>query len=573
MEVLNSPLTKVAAGVGLVGGIVWLSNFFVRRKWRAKAQAKRKERDDQPLPKMEEVSEDLTMFILSLTSSELTAAIKAGKCSCRQVVIVYVHRVFEIGRRLNLSAEENFAEALAIADRLDRKLAINPEDCGLLFGVPISIKDHIDQKGKLSTCGASSRLHIVSSEDALVVKLLLDQDAIPIVRGNVCQIMMWLESENFIFGRALNPWDLSRTVGGSSGGDAGLVAARCVVVGIGSDIGGSVRYPAHFCGLATIKPTPQRVSLRNVTNPHPSANITLIEISLGPMARSVADLKTVMESWFVPQMWDEDFHVHPLPFNHALYQTAYASPKLRIGYYTEAETFTPCTSVVRAVIETVEKLRRLGHELVEVKLPDLAYATKLYANIMLCTGSHFFSDSLQGEDRAWFNKVIEFTANHVNAVRFFLRLFGMGQEADCLEGVRTFISVEELTQIWREIEIYKRKMADFWVEHELDNVISPIYCFPAPLHEGTMGLMAPCSYSFLWNTVAYPAGMVPVTNVLESETSYSCESSIFTKYFNQTMAGAAGMPVGVQVIGLPNKDEQVLAVMQLIEQMAGFRPL
>lgn len=116
---------------------------------------------------------------------------------------------------------------------------------GAFFGVPISIKDHISEEGEQATCGSTwMAAHYVAKEDAAVVKLMKREGAIPIVRGNLCQFVYVGHTENRIFGCALNPFDQSRTCGGSSGGDGALVASRCVLFALGTDIGGSIRSPA-----------------------------------------------------------------------------------------------------------------------------------------------------------------------------------------------------------------------------------------------------------------------------------------------------------------------------------------
>jgi Asp-tRNA(Asn)/Glu-tRNA(Gln) amidotransferase A subunit family amidase len=138
-----------------------------------------------------------------------------------------------------------------------------------LFGVPISVKDCIGMKGSLSTGGLQCRTRedLRFKEDSLIVAIVRKAGALPMVRGNVSQTMMMPESVNNIWGRTLNPWDLNRTSGGSSGGDAALVAMKCVPLAIGSDVAGSIRIPATFCGIVGFKPTTHRLSLKGCMRP------------------------------------------------------------------------------------------------------------------------------------------------------------------------------------------------------------------------------------------------------------------------------------------------------------------
>jgi fatty acid amide hydrolase len=125
-----------------------------------------------------------------------------------------------------------------------------------LHGIPISIKDHINEKGKMNVVGCCFMTDFKADEDATIVKIMKAEGAIPMVRGNVPQMVFILHSYNNVYGCAKNPYDDTRTCGGSSGGDGGLVGARCVPLAIGSDIGGSLRGPAHFCGVYGYKSTP-----------------------------------------------------------------------------------------------------------------------------------------------------------------------------------------------------------------------------------------------------------------------------------------------------------------------------
>lgn len=124
-----------------------------------------------------------------------------------------------------------------------------------MHGVPVSIKDLFKQKGYLSTVGCAFLCDDFADEDAVLVKLVLKAGGIPLVRGNVPQTALSINTANLVFGEAQNPNDRTRSCGGSSGGDAGLVASKCVPIGFGTDIGGSLRFPAVFCGIMGFKPT------------------------------------------------------------------------------------------------------------------------------------------------------------------------------------------------------------------------------------------------------------------------------------------------------------------------------
>jgi Asp-tRNA(Asn)/Glu-tRNA(Gln) amidotransferase A subunit family amidase len=129
-----------------------------------------------------------------------------------------------------------------------------------LFGIPISIKDCINVKGARTTLGCYTLANNVATENSPTVQMFIDAGAIPLVKGNIPQLLMSIHSENAIYGCAKNPYDLTRSSGGSSGGDCSLIAAKCIPLALGNDIGGSIRVPCAFNGIRGFKPTPERVS-------------------------------------------------------------------------------------------------------------------------------------------------------------------------------------------------------------------------------------------------------------------------------------------------------------------------
>lgn len=163
------------------------------------------------------------------------------------------------------------------------------------FGVPISIKDTVDMKGFASTIGCIERYYVNQEKDGDIITVLKNSGMIPFVRSNVPQLCMSYECNNLLWGNARNPWNILRTPGGSSGGEAALVASRSSPIGLGGDIGGSLRIPAEFCGLCTLKPTSQRITSQGHTSFSPSIDGQInIRPTMGPLAKSVEDLSTFL---------------------------------------------------------------------------------------------------------------------------------------------------------------------------------------------------------------------------------------------------------------------------------------
>ncbi|NXM72197.1 VDHAP protein, partial [Serilophus lunatus] len=185
---------------------------------------------------------------------------------------------------------------------------------GLLYGIPISIKDHINCKGHISSGGMVKFLGQVKEEDSVIVHVLKHQGAIPFVKTNIPQTMINYDCSNLIFGQTLNPLNHQKSPGGSSGGEGALIAGGGSILGIGSDVAGSIRLPSSFCGLCGLKPTGNRIS----TGPSAFSDRTFVLAvtgMLGPMARDVDSLALCMKALLCEEMFQLDPTVPPIPFD------------------------------------------------------------------------------------------------------------------------------------------------------------------------------------------------------------------------------------------------------------------
>ncbi|NXR77735.1 VDHAP protein, partial [Pycnonotus jocosus] len=184
---------------------------------------------------------------------------------------------------------------------------------GLLYGIPISIKDHINCKGHISSGGMVKFLGQVKEEDSVVVQVLKHQGGIPFVKTNIPQTMINYDCSNPIFGQTLNPLNPQKSPGGSSGGEGALIAGGGSILGIGSDVAGSIRLPCSFCGLCGLKPTGNRISKQGVVSP--LIGMQSVTGMLGPMARDVDSLALCMKALLCQEMFQLDPTVPPIPFN------------------------------------------------------------------------------------------------------------------------------------------------------------------------------------------------------------------------------------------------------------------
>ncbi len=214
---------------------------------------------------------------------ELAALIRAGDVSSTEVVQAHLDRINEVNTTLNAIVQLTAEKALEEAAQADKQRSDGAE-LGPLHGVPFTVKDNIPVAGVIMTNGTLGLKDFIPDEDATVVRRLKQAGGIVLGKTNLPEIGMAGESDNLVYGRTNNPYDLTCSPGGSSGGESAIIAAGGSPLGIGTDIGGSIRYPAHCCGIAGIKPTMGRIPW------HAPYGFTDELRQSGPMARTVADL-------------------------------------------------------------------------------------------------------------------------------------------------------------------------------------------------------------------------------------------------------------------------------------------
>jgi amidase len=225
-------------------------------------------------------------MIHRLPLMEMASLARSGAVSSVELVEAHLARIEDVNPRFNAFTMVLADQARASARRADQGLKN-----GALHGVPVTVKDSFDVAGSPTRLGSYFTPEAPAREDSAVVQRLRRAGAIVLGKTNTPEFLGSYETDNFITGRSNNPWDVERTPGGSSGGEAAAIASGCSPGGVGSDGGGSIRVPAHFCGITGLKPTPGRISLIGHLPPAVAAGISVA----GPMARSVADVRMLFE--------------------------------------------------------------------------------------------------------------------------------------------------------------------------------------------------------------------------------------------------------------------------------------
>jgi Asp-tRNA(Asn)/Glu-tRNA(Gln) amidotransferase A subunit family amidase len=298
--------------------------------------------------------------IAYLDARELAARIRARELSPVEVLAAFRERAEAINPSLNAlvtpmpDAEERSRAAEAAVLRGD--------ELGLLHGVPFTIKDSFDTAGVRTTRGSRLFAEHVPADDAEVVRRLVAAGGIPLAKTNLPDFVLWWETDNLVFGRTVNPWNPERTAGGSSGGEAAAIAAGLSPLGIGSDLGGSIRLPAHYCGVAGLKPTHGRVP---GTGHWPETLLRFLHV--GFLARSAADIALALALTAGPD--GHDPYCMPVPPPEPL--DGLQLPPLRIGLVVDA--FGPVDPEVRAVVERAgEALSSRGCAVEPADVPALS---------------------------------------------------------------------------------------------------------------------------------------------------------------------------------------------------------
>jgi fatty acid amide hydrolase len=329
------------------------------------------------------------------SATTLARLIAAQEVSSADVVAAHIDRIEVVNPRLNAVVVPLYDQARQEAKRADQRVA-SGEPLGPLHGVPITVKECYHLAGTASSIGVSQFQSEVFDTDGPLIQRLRSAGAIILGKTNVPQAMLLHETDNPIYGRTNNPWDLNRSPGGSSGGEAAIIAAGGSPLGIANDLGGSIRQPAHVCGLAGIKPTTGRFSNTGCRNN--LSGLRLIATLTGAIARTTEDLQLALRvlqpSRDVPRCHDE----MEMPWQDP---AAVNVAALRVGYFEDDGYFTPSPAVRRAVREAVDVLRNLGAQVVEFQPPDVSAAMSLYFSLLGADGARAISQFLEGDKIDW----------------------------------------------------------------------------------------------------------------------------------------------------------------------------
>ena len=307
-----------------------------------------------------------------LSASEIAKLVKKGEVSAVEVTESALARLDEVNPAINAVVAEMQEEAIAQAKQIDKAISSGDES-GILSGVPVTVKVNIDQVGHATTNGLRLQRELIATSDSPVVSNLRKAGAIIIGRTNTPAFSLRWFTRNSIHGHTLNPHNPAITPGGSSGGAAAAVASGICAIGHGTDIGGSIRYPAYACGVHGLRPSLGRIPAMNFTGPDRHVGAQLMAVS-GPIARSIADIRLAFEAMSAEDLRDPWWT--PVPVDLPL-------KRKRAALTVNPEGLEVVPEVEQALRETAKKLEDAGWQVVETECPPLRKPALLQATLWL----------------------------------------------------------------------------------------------------------------------------------------------------------------------------------------------
>lgn len=506
-----------------------------------------------------------TQDLTRTSAVELQRLIASREVSARECVEAHVRRIEEVDARLNAVVLKRFEQALVEADEVDNALARGATPRAL-EGVPFTVKESFDVAGLPTTMGLSARAKVLAEKDSPTVARLRAAGAILLGKTNVPQLLMINEADNPVYGRTNNPWNVERATGGSSGGCAAAVAAHCAPFSIGSDIGGSVRLPAHACGVHSLKPTSRRLTLEGHTVIFP--NQTAVVAQPGPLARRVEDVRLVYE--LLAREGQHDSDVTPAPVRDS---SELSIENLRVGFYTDNGVMRPAPSIRRAVEEAARALAARGAHVEEWTPPDVSEAWGVFQELMFSDGMADARLQLKGSRRDWRITIITLSGMWPRALRrvgaWEMSLLGQKHWAEALRHVGRR-SHEEYERCAERQRRYREKFFTAWDARGLDAVVCPVEALPAYTHGASIFVADSLSHTSLYNFLGAPAGVVAATRVRAGEESDRAPSfDVAERIARKIERGSAGLPVGVQIAARHWREDIVLKVMSALEEHFG----
>lgn len=524
--------------------------------------------------------------ILNAPIDRLAQDVRSKSTRAVDVLRAYGKAAVMAHRKTNCLTEVMIAEAERWID--DGEINLD----GPLAGIPVSLKDSIAVGGFDVSVGYSGNTGRPYAQDGSLVRLLKAAGAVPFVKTALPITLLSFESTNDVWGRCRNPHNAEYSPGGSTGGEGALLAAGGSRIGVGSDVAGSVRAPAHYSGCYSLRCSTGRWPKMGVNTSMPGQEG--IPSVFSPMARTLLDLQYFTRSIVQLRPWRFDHSVHPIPWRQDEFD-ACADRPLRIGVLRTDHVVDPSPACARALDMAADALAAQGHRVFDVEPPSPYEALVIACNLLNADGTQTFRSFFRtGETDDAGARAFGRYMRLPRVVKWLYWAWTRYVRGDRIwAGLVEHWHGKSASENWRWVakrEAYKSRWHDWWNEfgveagdgsekdggekdgRGLDVLLTPVNALPAVPHGAMATAAASCGYTFLFNLLDYSAGVLPVTRVDPAADMLS--PSVRVSRMNGVARGAykhydavrmAGLPVAVQVVGRRLEEEKVLAVMGVLE--------
>lgn len=443
---------------------------------------------------------------------DIASAIRLKRVSTKEVILAFLDRINIVNPKINAIISVNAEAALKQAERADIALA-NGETHGKLFGVPMTIKDSLDTFDMTTTWGTLGRKDFRPSKDATCTARLRQEGAIILGKTNTPEFTLSFKTDNLLFGKTNNPYDLSRTSGGSSGGAASAIAAKCTPFDIGTDTGGSIRLPSHFCGIAGIKPTSGRVPCTG--NALPSTGLLSSLTQPGPMAKRVDDLIYLLEILIgpdyedpntVPASWKDPYDVDV--------------KMLKVGFHKDNGISTPDKDTQNTLVAAIELLSSAGISCEDLRPSGLEMSEFIYSALF------------NADDGEMVNMLLQDCRTQSPSTPVAEIIHRPSSKLDARE-------LAQLIQLWHN---YRSSMLNFFSERDI--LICPVNAKTAATHDQS-DKFSDFTYTAAFNLTGWPSVVI------------------------RAGTDSKGLPIGIQIIARPFAEHHALALAAWLEESLG----
>jgi amidase len=485
------------------------------------------------------------LFITEQQAVDILSHIHTRKWTSYQVTLAFCKRAALAHQVTNCLAVVLFTSALERAKELDAYMETHGRPIGALHGLPISVKEHIFLANTPATSGSISWADSPSPGDALICKVFREAGAIFHVKTTNPQTLMALETHSNLFGRTTNPFNVKLTSGGSSGGESALVAMRGSPLGIGTDIGGSIRAPSGFCGGWGLKCSVARIPHSGLSGLH--SGMENIIGCVGPMANSLAGLRLFCKVALEAQPWDYEPSLIDLPWRDVKVESL--PKKLRIGVLWYDKEVMPHPPIQRALKDTVSKLIAAGHEVVP-------WNPRLHSSLLKWINTAYFLDGA-----AEYKSTLRQDSDPaVPMIQWLL---------DSTTPTRHTVEQTWQSNILRDT--LRTQFSEQWREANIDALLCPVNASVASAHDESKYW----GYTAVFNATDLPGVVFPVTRVRETDTwdvdtkeVMGEKDAMYRKFWDEGgVEKYRDAPVNLQLVGRRLREERLLAVAEVVEDV------